>query len=1071
MWIRRGTVRSYLEGLRDTAAMPGATEHTYREPLVRFLHAAAKDLELGEVTVHGELRLADVGQPDLQVVNADGAAIGYGETKVPGTATDFARVMESEQIARYRASIDNLLITDFLRFTLLRPEVGRLDATLVETPGRLAAGAYAVSQPALAVLSDVLASFFSARAPAATSAEQLADGLARRATLLRDAIRTLLMPVRKDDPAHDEGEALRRLWEFYRQSLMSDMSADDFADTYAQTLTYALFLARLESGPIRDLESAWRAIPVDVPILRSAIEPLRAAGRLPEAVSVWLTDSLHLLADTPNEIIASIGHPREGKPDPILYFYEHFLAAYDSVERIAKGVYYTPRPLVDYLVRAVNETLKSTFGKQLGLADKDVRLLDPALGTGTFLLAAAQTAVDEVATVLGPGAIRTVLEDQVLPHFFGFELLPAPYTISHLKLALFAREHHVAFTKKRAQVYLTNTLGDPVARADDGGILAFFVPGLIEEAAAAERVKSDEKILVVLGNPPWSATSHNNQPEIERLFAAWKTIDGRPGSPTIGDARIALNDDYLKFLRWAVWKVVEQPEGARHGIVAFVTNHGFINGRIHRGIRKALLDAFDEIWVFNAHGNRRLAVRTVPDDNVFPPVKQGVALTVLVRKEFEHAGPATVHYREMRGTREAKYRAAEQLRLTDEGWTKVAPEAPYWSFAPNDADSPYDTWPSVPEIFPTSTSGVQSSHDDLVSDSSAGPIADRMRQIEDRRIPDEVFEERFKISRNPRWVWSAHRSAFRGFDETKIIPWLYRLFDRRYIYWDPVFVEWPRLKVMRHLLPRPFGYGGEHRLALVVQRAGPKPTDALCTVTRGIACAHVTSQWNHVYPFRLADAVEEGHLPFGSDQWAENLDTDFAAALARSFGRRPAVEEVAWYAFGVLSAPSYRRDFAAALAIDHPRVPFPTGVASFDRMVELGRRLGAAHLLECPVPDDLRFVGEGSGIVERIRHDPDVGTVWINVSQRFTGVPLDAWTWGQGFRPLEHFLTDRKGRPLDADQVAMFQGAVTAVRASLDLAPQLDAALSEILVDTLAPTWHAATPTRLGPWSDGGERE
>jgi hypothetical protein len=305
--------------------MPGATEHTYREPLVRFLRAAAEDLGLGQVQVHGELRLADVGQPDLQVVNTDGAAIGYGETKVPGTATDFERVLGSEQVARYRASIDNLLVTDFLRFTLFRPEVGRLQATLVETPGHLVAGKHAVSQPTLTVLSDVLATFFSARAPEATSAEQLADGLARRATLLRDAIRILLDPVRKDDPAREEGEALRRLWEFYRRSLMSDMTADDFADTYAQTLTYALFLARLESGPIRDLESAWRAIPSDVPILRSAVEPLRAAGRLPQAIGVWLTDSLHLLAGTPDAVIHGIGHPSAGKPDPILYFYEHFL--------------------------------------------------------------------------------------------------------------------------------------------------------------------------------------------------------------------------------------------------------------------------------------------------------------------------------------------------------------------------------------------------------------------------------------------------------------------------------------------------------------------------------------------------------------------------------------------------------------------------------------------------------------------------------------------------------------------------------------------------------------------------
>jgi len=1035
--------------------MPGATEHTYREPLVRFLRAAADDLALGQVQVHGELRLADVGQPDLQVVNSDGAAIGYGETKVPGTATDFERVLESEQVARYRSSIDNLLVTDFLRFTLFRPEVGRLQATLVETPGHLVAGKHAVSQPTLTVLSDVLATFFSASAPAATSAEQLADGLARRATLLRDAIRTLLNPVRKDDPAREEGEALRRLWEFYRQSLMSDMEADDFADTYAQTLTYALFLARLESGPIRDLESAWRAIPPDVPILRSAVEPLRAAGRLPQAIGVWLADSLHLLAGTSDAIIHSIGHPSAGKPDPILYFYEHFLAAYDRAERIQKGVYYTPRPLVDYLVHAVNDTLKDAFGKELGLADKDVRLLDPALGTGTFLLAAAQTAVDEVATVLGSGAVRTVLEDQVLPHFFGFELLPAPYTISHVKLALFARDHDVRFKNGRAQVYLTNTLGNPVARTDDGGLLAFFVPGLIEEAAAAERVKAEEKILVVLGNPPWSATSHNNQKEIEGLFAAWKTIDGRPTSPNIPDAVIALNDDYLKFLRWAVWKVVEQPGGARHGIVAFVTNQGFINGRIHRGVRKALLDAFDDIWIFNVHGNRRLAVKSVADENVFPPVKQGVAMTVFVRRGADHAGPATVNYREMRGTREEKYRSAEQLRLNSSGWIKVAPDAPYWSFAPNDSDRRYDDWPCVPDIFPTSSSGIQSSHDDLVSDIGPKPIAERMHLIEDPGIPDELLQERFNIAANPRWVWSTHRAAFSGYDASKTIPWLYRLFDRRYIYWDPVFVEWPRLKLMRHLLPRPLGYGGERRLALVVQRVRKKPVDAIVTVSRGIACSDTLTNWAHVYPLHLADAADDDHLLPASGEWAENLKRELGDSLKAAYGRRPSVEQVAWYVFGTLSAPAYRESFAADLAIDHPRVPFPAKAGPFECMTELGRQLGAAHLLEAPILPDIRFIGEGSGVVEQIRHDPDNGSVSINVSQRFTGVPSEAWRWGLGFRPLEHFLTDRKGRRLDGDQIAMFQGAITAVRESIVLAPRLDAALSDVLAETLE--------LRLGP--------
>ena len=1052
MKVGRGTVRTYLEGLRGISIVSGATEHTYREPLVTFLVKASVDLGLGQVGVHGELRLASVGQPDLQVINASGSPIGYGETKVPGSASDFAKVLDSEQVGRYRASIQNLLVTDFIHFALFRADVGRLDVTLLETPAGLAAGSHAVSEPVLLQFSQMLSAFFSASAPSATSAEQLADGLARRATLLRDAIRTLI-----GSNTNVEGEPLRRLWDFYRRSLMSDMDADDFADTYAQTLTYALFLSRLETGPLTDLDAAWKAIPTDVPIMRSAIEPLRAAGKLPDPLSVWLNDSLHLLAATPNAIIETIGHPSAGQPDPILYFYEHFLAAYDKVERIRKGVYYTPRPLVDYLVRAVDDTLKASFGKPLGLADKDVRLLDPALGTGTFLLAGAQRAADATNATLGSGAVKGVLEDHVLRHFYGFELLPAPYTIAHLKLALFARDHDVRFVDNRAQVFLTNTLGDPVQRADDGGLLAFFVPGLIEEAAAAERVKADQPILVVIGNPPWSAASHNTQPEIERLFAAWKTVDGKPGSPKITDARIALNDDYLKFLRWAVWKVVEQPGGARHGIVAFVTNHGFINNRVHRGVRKALLDAFDEIHVLNLHGNQRLWVKGIVDEKVFPEVQQRVAMTVLVRRGVESSGLATVSYREMRGTRAQKYTAAAAMRLDDKAWAHATPTAPFWSFAPADAPaeagdvgSGYDTWPSVVDVFPVSSSGIQTSHDDLVSDVTARAVADKIRQVADRSIADDVLKERYLVTENDRWNWAKQRKAFAGFDETKVIPWLYRLFDRRYLYWDPVFVQWPRTKVMQHLLPRPMGLGGEHRLALVVQRS--RPIQAIATVVRGPATAHVTGHWCHVYPLRLSDEPDEESLFPAADEWRENLDVDLAKALAAAYGRRPSVEEIGWYAFGILSAPAYRQRFSASLAIDHPRIPFPTDIATFDTLTALGEELGTSHLLEAPVASDIRFVGAGTNEIVDVRYDGKTGSVWVNATQSFTDVPIDAWIWGEGFRPLEHYLDERRGRRLDADQIQGFQSAIQAVRDCIRLGPSLNDALAAVLEDPLAFT-------------------
>lgn len=737
-------------------------------------------------------------------------------------------------------------------------------------------------------------------------------------------------------------------------------------------------------------------------------------------------------------------------PDPILYFYEHFLAAYDRLERIRKGVYYTPRPLVDYLIRAVDDCLVRDFGKPAGLGSTGVSVLDPAVGTGTFILAAAQQAVANVATSLGSGAVQAVLDEHILRDFYGFELLPAPYTIAHVKLALFAREHHASFRERRARIYLTNTLGDPLARADDGGLLAFFVPGLIEEAAEAERVKSDQQILVIVGNPPYSAASHNKQPEIERIFAAWKTIDGRPGSPQIREARIALNDDYLKFMRWAVWKLLEQPGAPGHGILAFVTNHGFVWNRVHRGVRKALLDAFDDVWVFNLHGNRRTASRSIPDENVFVPVKQGIAMTVFVRRPGQKVGLGAVHHREMRGTRQAKYDAASTVRLRSDGWTTVTPEAPYWSFAPSAGDDRYATWPSVPELFPVNSSGVQTQRDDLVSDTDRVALEVRARQLTDPTQTPEEIRSATVFPENSGWALEAKRSSFAPFEPLRITPWLYRLFDRRFLYWDPAMMGRARSSLMRHLLPRPFGDGGEHRVALVVQRA--RPITTIATVTRGIASSDVTSywcHWCHVYPLHLADPSADGQLFAGDGSWRENLDEGIRSRLATAYGRTVDVEAIGWHVFAVLSSPAYRRDYAAELSIDHPRIPFPADATVFAAMSALGAKLAAAHLMEASVAPDIRFEGPGSNRVDEARHDAGTGSVWINATQRFTGAPEAAWAWGGAFRPLEHWLTDRRGRTLDLAQLEQFQRAIHAVREAIRLEPLLDEQLVQVLAEPL----------------------
>jgi predicted helicase len=586
-----------------------------------------------------------------------------------------------------------------------------------------------------------------------------------------------------------------------------------------------------------------------------------------------------------------------------------------------------------------------------------------------------------------------------------------------------------------------------VARADDGGLLAFFVPGLIEEAAEAERVKSDQQILVIVGNPPYSAASHNKQPEIERLFAAWKTIDGRAGSPQIREARIALNDDYLKFMRWAVWKLLEQPGAPGHGILAFVTNHGFVWNRLHRGVRKALLDAFDDIWVFNLHGNQRLWVRGRTDEKVFPDVQQGISMTVFVRRPGPKVGLAAVHYREMRGTRQAKYDAASTARLGGDGWATVTPEAPFWSFAPSGGDDRYATWPSIRTIFPRNNSGVKTERDDTLVDIDAQQLLGRAQSLTDLSLTPEDIVARTGVHEKNTWTVARRRGQFAPASSDRVLSLLYRLFDRRLIYWDPAMMGAPGVRFVRHLLPRPFGDGGDDRLALVVQRA--RPITTIATVTRGIASSDVTSYWCHVYPLRLADPSAEGQLFAADGGWRENLHEGIRSRLAAAYGRTVDVEAIAWYVFAVLSSPAYRRDYAAELSIDHPRIPFPTDAGVFATMAALGAELAAAHLMEAPVAADIRFEGEGTNRVDEARHDAATSAVWINATQRFTGVPEAAWAWGDAFRPLQHWLTDRRRRTLDLAQLEQYQRAIHAVREAIRLEPLLDEHLARVLAAPL----------------------
>lgn len=377
----------------------------------------------------------------------------------------------------------------------------------------------------------------------------------------------------------------------------------------------------------------------------------------------------------------------------------------------------------------------------------------------------------------------------------------------------------------------------------------------------------------------------------------------------------------------------------------------------------------------------------------------------------------------------------------------MAPSAPFWSFAPAGDDSDYDTWPSVTTIFPVGVSGIQTQRDDLVSDSDRDALLRRIEALTDAQEPSAAVVERLGVPENSVWSFRQERRDFAPFDKARVVPWLYRLFDRRFLYWDPAMMGRARENVMRHLLPQPLGLGGDRRIALVIQRARPIAT--IATVVRGPVTAHVTGEWCHVYPLRLSDASNEEVLLPAPEEWRENVDSDLAARLTAAYGRRPTVEEIGWYILAVLSAPSFRRRFAASLAIDHPRIPFRATEASFRADAQLGDELGRAHLLEAPISPDIRFEGNGTNVIEDVRYDREAQRVWVNATQTFTGIPNEAWVWGEHFRPIEHYLDDRRGRRLDTGQIQGFQSAIHAVRECIRLAPALDAALGQVLADPL----------------------
>jgi hypothetical protein len=1063
----------YVRRVEAELRAGNATEHTYRAALQELIESLEP-----HVRATNEPKRTHVGAPDY-VVSRDGATavplpIGFVEAKDVGI--DLAREERSEQLTRYRSSLSNLVLTDYLSFRWYLDGELRATASLGAADSR---GRVVRAKGGAEAVLELLRGFLAQAPPQLRNPRELAERMARLTHMLREHVLRVLSGEGEEGTLHAQLQAFRR-------TLVPDLEAEDFADMYAQTVAYGLFAARAATpfAPSFSRLSAPHLLPRTNPFLRRFFNEI-AGPDLDDRVA-WLVDALAALlgAADMGEILKDFGR-RTRREDPVVHFYETFLARYDPRTRERRGVYYTPEPVVSYMVRSVDALIKSRLGRPRGLGDEHTIVLDPALGTGTFLYGVINHVYEGFAARNNLGAWPGYVGEKLLKRVFGFELLMAPYAVAHLKLGLLLQQtgYEAQGSDERLGIYLTNTLAEGVAAPPIA-----FAEYISQEANAAAEVKRDKPIEVVIGNPPYSGHSANKGEWIGSLVRDYYRVDGQP----LGERNPKwLQDDYVKFIRFGQWRIDQTGQG----ILAFISNNGYLDNPTFRGMRQSLMSTFSSIYILDLHGNSRKRERTPeggPDENVFD-IQQGVAIALFV-KEPGVSGPAKVYHADLWGEREGKYNALRESDVETIEWTQLAPKSPSYLFTPQDADlrAEYNQGWKVTEIMAVNVLGFQTHRDQFAIDIDEEALRNRISQFRNTSSSDDEVRQKHRLGN---WDVGTRRSKLRNDDAWKrdFIHCLYRPFDVRYCYYNPIIVDRPRRELLDHVV-------GRDNLCLNTVRQTKMESwqHAVVSDTPTPALYVEVKDGSNVFPLYLyrepgqryhrSDAIESARKAIRAregldaremyakldevaelvrrlypeeeyDRWP-NLAPAFLAEIEERLGLRYAPEagagrvvpmggdgvfgpeDVFHYMYAVLHSPTYRSRYAPFLKSDFPRVPLTGDVELFRDLTDLGRRLVELHLLRAPelAEPESSFPQAGTNLVEAVRYDAEGRRVFINKAQHFTHVPPEVWEFHVGgYQVAEKWLKDRKGRKLSYDDIAHYERVVTALGRTITLMDKIDA--------------------------------
>lgn len=994
-------IANYINEINKRFKTGISREHSYRGDLQTLIETLVK----GIIATNEPARIS-CGAPDY-VITKNNIPLGYVEAK--DLDDDLDNKNHKEQFDRYRISLNNLIITNYLEFRFYR------DGEKVTTIriGHIENGKVVANPENFQTFNNLIVNFCAYKGQTIHSASKLAKMMAGKARLLSDVIKKAL---NSSDEDYDN-RTLQDQMIAFQKILISDIKKEEFADVYAQTIAYGMFAGRLNDTSLNTFsrQEACECIPKSNPFLRNLFGYI--AGPMLDDRIKWIVDDLADIFVAVNlaDILKDFGKATKTQ-DPIIHFYETFLSEYDPKLRKSRGVWYTPQPVVNFIVRAVDDILKNEFGLSSGLADtskitlslkdskygttkkgdklalikKDVhrvQILDPATGTGTFLAEIIRQIHEKFITMQGMWS--GYVEQHLIPRLHGFEILMASYAMAHLKLNLMLKETGYEATQHdRLKVYLTNSLEEP---HPDSGTL--FANWLSQEANEANEVKREVPVMVVLGNPPYSVSSSNKGEWITNLCEVYKkNLNERNIQP--------LSDDYIKFIRYGQYFIDKNNEG----ILAYISNNSFIDGTIHRQMRQSLLETFDKIYIIDLHGNSRkneVCPDGSKDENVFD-IMQGVSINLFIKTNKKRKNQlAEVYHYDLYGKREAKYEFLSEHSLDNIPFNSIKCEKDNYFFAPKDFTNKntYDKGFKVNNLFLSYKAGV-----------ATGKDAEYVKH---------------------------NKKEFNLMSE-KIISYDYRPFDIRKVLYDTKTIQRARYDIMKHMLQENIGFlTCKKQTTFDFQHVFlTKNICDRCLVSLS------TGEVGYLFPLYLYEDLDNSRHP----NFDSTIIKKFADGLKLKFTEEKTDEkdtfapiDVLDYIYAVLHSPKYRETYKEFLKIDFPKIPYPKDKSKFWKLVTLGAQIREIHLLESDKLNTLTigYPVSGDNIVTKLSYTDD--KVFINDTQYFDKVPEVAWNFYiGGYQPAQKWLKDRKGKELTFDDICHYQKIINALYLTDNLMQEID---------------------------------